>query len=65
MPKDLKVMMLPLNAMLTDIYGTEKHISGILIEKYLYVGKYANKLKSSTAVGIGFVEGDTNILHHS
>ena len=32
MPKDLKVMMLPLNAMLADIYGTEKHISRILLD---------------------------------
>jgi len=32
MPKDLKVMMLPLNAMLVDIYGTEKYISRILLD---------------------------------
>jgi hypothetical protein len=35
-----------------------------LIEQYLTVGKYAGKLKSFEAVGVGFVDGDIKILYH-
>ncbi len=34
------------------------------LRKYLKSGKYAEKLKSKVAVGVGFVEGDITILHH-
>lgn len=34
------------------------------LRKYLKEGKYAEKLKSKAAVGVGFVEGDITILHH-
>ena len=36
-----------------------------LVEKYLRKGKYADKLKGFTAVGISFVDGDIDILHRS
>ena len=34
-----------------------------IVEKYLIEGKYADRLKSYTAVGIGFVDGDLEVLH--
>ena len=34
-----------------------------LVEKYLREGKYADKLKSYEAVGVGFVDGNITILH--
>jgi len=34
-----------------------------LVEEYLKYGKYANKLKKYTAIGIGFVDGDLSILY--
>jgi len=34
-----------------------------LVTKYLVEGKYADKLKRYTAVGIGFVDGDIYILY--
>lgn len=37
-------------------------ISG-LVREYLDSGQYADKLKSSLAVGIGFVDGDLDILY--
>jgi len=36
-----------------------------LVSKYLQEGKYADKLKSVNAVGIGFVDGDIHILYRS
>ena len=36
-----------------------------LAKNYLDNGKHANKLKSLTAVGIGFVDGNINIIHQS
>ena len=33
------------------------------VEKYLEDGKYADILKDSDAVGIGFVDGDITIVH--
>ena len=36
-----------------------------LVKKYLHEGKYADKLKRYVAVGIGFVGGDIEILHHT
>jgi len=37
----------------------------ILVEKYLNDGNYSDKLKKYLAVGIGFVDGDINILYRS
>jgi len=34
-----------------------------LVNRYLSDGKYADKLKSYTAVGIGFVDGDSYVLY--
>ncbi|MDE6470343.1 MAG: hypothetical protein K2L19_04915 [Eubacterium sp.] len=34
-----------------------------MVSKYLKDGKYANKLKAYTAIGIGFVDGDLNIIY--
>ena len=36
-----------------------------LVQKYLESGMYAEKLKSYKAVGIGFVDGDIDILYRS
>lgn len=33
------------------------------IKEYLNKGKYANKLKQYIAIGIGFVDGDINIIY--
>ena len=33
------------------------------LKEYLEVGKYAELLKSSTGVGVGFVDGNIEILH--
>lgn len=35
----------------------------LLVEKYLDEGKYAGKLKAVRGVGIGFVDGDIDILY--
>ena len=35
-----------------------------IINQYLEVGKYAEKLKSFEAVGVGFVDGNIKILYH-
>ncbi len=34
-----------------------------VLEQYLAEGKYANKLKSFDAVGVGFVDGDIHLVH--
>ena len=34
------------------------------VREYLQAGKYANLLKSRSGVGIGFVDGDIEILFH-
>jgi len=36
-----------------------------LVERYLQEGEYANILKNVTAIGIGFVDGDIEILYRS
>jgi len=36
-----------------------------IVEKYLNEGRFAEKLKSCKAVGIGFVDGDLDILYSS
>jgi len=36
-----------------------------IVEKYLREGKHADKLKQYSAVGIGFVDGDIDILYRS
>ena len=36
----------------------------IVLKKYLQTGKYAQLLKSQDGVGVGFVEGDLEILFH-
>jgi hypothetical protein len=36
-----------------------------LVERYLQEGDYAIILKNVTAIGIGFVDGDIEILYHS
>ena len=50
-----------------DIDEWEKGLDYItkLVEKYLNEGKNANVLKSVSAVGIGFVDGDINIIYRS
>lgn len=35
-----------------------------VLKKYLQQGKYANLLKSKSGVGIGFVDGDIEVLFH-
>ncbi len=35
-----------------------------MIEKYLQDGKFANILQGLRAVGVGFVDGDIELLHH-
>ena len=49
-----------------DIMGWKKGLGFVtsLVTKYLQEGKYAGKLKSAVAVGIGFVDGDITILYH-
>lgn len=34
------------------------------LKEYLENGKYAEKLKSSAGVGVGFHDGDLEIIHH-
>ena len=34
-----------------------------LVERYLQEGMYADKLKSYTAIGVGFVDGDIALVH--
>jgi hypothetical protein len=48
-----------------DIAEWEQGLSFItsLVTEYLDKGKYADKLKKYTAVGIGFVDGDIEILY--
>ncbi|SDN93119.1 hypothetical protein [Bacillus sp. OK048] len=36
-----------------------------LVKRYLQEGEYANILKNVTAIGIGFVDGDIEILYRS
>lgn len=36
-----------------------------MVRKYLEDGKYANMLKGLQAVGIGFVDGEIEILHQA
>jgi hypothetical protein len=50
-----------------DIAQWEQGLSFVtsLVEKYLSDGKYNEKLKSYTAVGIGFVDGDIDIICRS
>jgi hypothetical protein len=36
-----------------------------LVEQYLVEGRYAKTLKSVSAVGIGFVDGDVNMIYRS
>jgi hypothetical protein len=47
-----------------DILDWQDGLSFItkIIEKYLNDGRFANKLKELQAVGIGFVDGDIDIL---
>ncbi|MFJ9502145.1 hypothetical protein [Brevibacillus centrosporus] len=47
-----------------DIQHWEQGLNYItmLVERYLKEGKFANSLKSASAIGIGFVDGDINIL---
>jgi len=48
-----------------DIEQWEDGLSYItkLVEQYLVEGKYSNTLKSVSAIGIGFVDGDINIIY--
>jgi hypothetical protein len=50
-----------------DIEEWENGLSFIIkmVEKYLENGKYANMLKQLQAVGVGFVDGDIEILHEA
>ena len=50
-----------------DVQEWEKGLEFIkdLVSKYLSNGKYSNKLKTYQAVGIGFVDGDLEILYKS
>lgn len=43
--------------------GVLKEMKGVLKE-YLQRGKYADLLKSKSGVGIGFVDGDIEVLFH-
>ena len=46
---------------LSDSFGLTFFIS--LVNEYLSSGKYAGKLKEYQAIGIGFVDGDLQILY--
>lgn len=50
-----------------DIEDWEKGLAFItkIVQKYLEDGKYANLLQGLQAVGIGFVDGDIEILHQA
>ena len=50
-----------------DIKDWEKGLNYItkLVEKYLDEGKNAHILKDSSAVGIGFVDGDIDIIYRA
>jgi hypothetical protein len=50
-----------------DIDGWEEGLNYItkLVEQYLNEGKNAHILKSSNAVGIGFVDGDIEIIYRA
>lgn len=47
-----------------DIADWEKGLTYItnLVERYLNEGEYANILKNVSAIGVGFVDGDIDIL---
>ncbi|SDP14566.1 hypothetical protein SAMN04487897_1407 [Paenibacillus sp. yr247] len=47
-----------------DIQHWEQGLNHItmLVERYLKEGEYANILKSASAIGIGFVDGDIDII---
>jgi hypothetical protein len=50
-----------------DIEDWEDGLSFItkMIQNYLENGKYVNVLRELHAVGVGFVDGDIEILHHA
>lgn len=50
-----------------DIIHWEQGMSFIsgLIKRYLIEGTYANKLKNYIAIGVGFVDGNIDIIHHA
>ena len=50
-----------------DIQGWEKGLDYItkLVEQYLNEGRNAHILKNANAVGIGFVDGDIDIIYHA
>jgi hypothetical protein len=50
-----------------DIEDWKKGLAFItkIVQKYLEDGKYANILQGLQAVGIGFVDGDIEILHQA
>lgn len=50
-----------------EIKDWEEGLSYIigLVEKYLDKGKNANILKGVSAIGIGFVDGDIQIIYHT
>lgn len=50
-----------------DIEDWEDGLSFIIkmVKRYLENGKYANMLKQSQAVGVGFVDGDIETLHQA
>ena len=49
-----------------EIMEWEQGLSFItsLVKKYLIEGAYANKLKNFVAIGIGFVDGEIELIHH-
>jgi hypothetical protein len=52
---------------ISDIDNWEQILSCItaFIKKYMSDGKYADKLKKYKAIGIGFVDGDIDILYRA
>ena len=50
-----------------NIAGWEQGLSfaTTLVKKYLAEGRYADKLKGCKAVGVGFVDGNIEIIHRT
>jgi hypothetical protein len=45
--------------------GTGAKLITILVERYLDEGENAHILKNASAIGIGFVDGDIDILYRA
>jgi hypothetical protein len=57
-----KLCFIPITPEIEDWEDGFEYLAG-LAKEYLKLGKYAEKLKGFEAVGIGFVDGDIEILY--